>query len=100
VAQFGSGEFYMPHMITADNSGNVWTTDVGKQVATKWSPTGKKLLELGTPLEPGSDKAHFCKPTQVCRLSLTAKLPLSCLLGSRCETICSCILSWGSCGSY
>ncbi|KAK9908849.1 hypothetical protein WJX75_003782 [Coccomyxa subellipsoidea] len=65
VAQFGSGEFYMPHMITADNSGNVWTTDVGKQVATKWSPTGKKLLELGTPLEPGSDKAHFCKPTQV-----------------------------------
>lgn len=55
----------MPHMITVDHSGNVWTTDVGKQVATKWSPTGEKLLELGTPLEPGNDKTHFCKPTQV-----------------------------------
>ncbi|BDA41933.1 probable peptidyl-glycine alpha-amidating monooxygenase [Coccomyxa sp. Obi] len=65
LASFGAGEFYMPHMITVDTSGNVWTTDVGKQVATKWSPTGKKLMELGTPMEPGNDKTHFCKPTQV-----------------------------------
>ena len=76
LAQFGAGEFYMPHMTTVDNSGNVWTTDVGTHVATKWSPAGKKLLELGTSLEPGSDRTHFCKPTQVCRLTHTlATLP-------------------------
>ncbi len=70
LASFGAGEFYMPHMITMDTSGNMWTTDVGKQVATKWSPTGKKLMELGTPMEPGNDRTHFCKPTQVCRIPL------------------------------
>jgi hypothetical protein len=65
VAQWGAGHFYMPHMITVDKHGDVWTTDVGTHVATKWSPAGKKLLELGARLEPGHDQKHFCKPTQV-----------------------------------
>ncbi len=65
VASWGTGEFYMPHMITADNAGSVWTTDVGAHVATKWSPSGERLLELGTRMEPGHDQKHFCKPTQV-----------------------------------
>lgn len=52
-------------MITVDKEGNVWTTDVALHVATKWSPAGSKLLELGERLVPGHDKEHLCKPTQV-----------------------------------
>ena len=66
VSEWGAGDFYMPHMITLDNEGNVWTTDVALHVATKWSPAGVKLLELGTRLQPGHDTTHLCKPTQVC----------------------------------
>ena len=52
-------------MITVDKEGNVWTTDVALHVATKWSPAGTKLLELGQRVVPGHDKEHLCKPTQV-----------------------------------
>ena len=55
----------LPHMITVDKEGAIWTTDVALHVATKWSPTGQKLLELGHRLVPGHDKEHLCKPTQV-----------------------------------
>ncbi len=63
--QWGAGEFFLPHMITVDKEGAVWTTDVALHVATKWSSSGKKLLELGKRLVPGHDEQHLCKPTQV-----------------------------------
>jgi len=57
-------------MITVDKEGNVWTTDVALHVATKWSPSGTKLLELGERSVPGHDKEHLCKPTQVIQTAL------------------------------
>lgn len=88
VGKWGAGAFYMPHMITADNNGDVWTTDVGAHVATKWSPSGEKLLELGTWLEPGHDEKHFCKPTQVhqlCQAPIVVidRLAFACICSSR-----------------
>ena len=65
LSQWGAGEFLLPHMITVDKEGNVWTTDVALHVATKWSPSGRKVLELGERLVPGHDSQHLCKPTQV-----------------------------------
>lgn len=65
LSQWGAGEFLLPHMITVDNEGNLWTTDVAAHVAIKWSPAGAKLLELGRRGQPGHDKEHLCKPTQV-----------------------------------
>ncbi len=65
LSQWGGGEFFLPHMITVDKEGDVWTTDVALHVATKWSSAGTKLLELGHRLVPGHDKEHLCKPTQV-----------------------------------
>jgi hypothetical protein len=56
----------MPHMVTVDKHGHLWTTDVAAHTVTKWSPAGEKLLQLGAHLEPGHDEEHFCKPTQAC----------------------------------
>ena len=75
LSQWGGGEFLLPHMITEDTEGNVWTTDVALHVATKWSATGTKLLELGQRQVPGHDKEHLCKPPQV---SHRANSSLSC----------------------
>ena len=76
LSQWGGGEFLLPHMITVDKEGNVWTTDVALHVATKWSATGTKLLELGQRLVPGHDKEHLCKPTQASHMSSGSLSPL------------------------
>ena len=39
--------------------------DVGLHQALKFTPDGKPLMALGTPLQPGNDATHFCKPTRV-----------------------------------
>jgi len=55
----------MPHMVSLDAAGDVWVTDVGRHQVMKFTPGGKLLMVVGVKGEPGSDKVHFCKPTQV-----------------------------------
>ncbi|KAF4107891.1 hypothetical protein G5714_010650 [Onychostoma macrolepis] len=59
--------FYMPHGITTDKDDNYWVTDVALHQVFKLSSDGKdrQLLVLGEAFEPGSDKKHFCQPTDV-----------------------------------
>lgn len=66
ISQSGAGEFYMPHGLTIDKSGNLWLTDVGLHQVMKISK-GEKTpsLVLGEKLVPGSDDTHFCKPTDI-----------------------------------
>ena len=64
VQSWGGDYFYMPHMVTVDNAGFVWTTDVGLHTACKFTAAGERVLCLGVPLEPGHDERHLCKPTQ------------------------------------
>ena len=93
MAQWGGGHFMMPHMVTVDKQGNLWTTDVASHTVVKWSAAGKKLLELGVHMEPGHDEGHFCKPTQarctapaaaVCAHALPSRAGMSHAVGSRC----------------
>ena len=78
MAQWGGGQFMMPHMVTVDKQGHLWTTDVASHTVVKWSAAGKKLLELGVHMEPGHDEGHFCKPTQArAALLLPASMHLS-----------------------
>ena len=70
-----AGSFMMPHMVTADKHGHLWTTDVAAHTVAKWTAAGEKLLELGVHMEPGHDEAHFCKPTQV-RAALLLPAPV------------------------
>lgn len=63
----GRKMFYMPHGITTDMDDNYWVTDVALHQVFKLSSDGKDrlLLVLGEAFEPGSDKKHFCQPTDV-----------------------------------
>ncbi|MCJ8742622.1 hypothetical protein PDJAM_G00084280 [Pangasius djambal] len=63
----GRNLFYMPHGITTDKDNNYWVTDVALHQVFKISSDGKEkpLLVLGEAFVPGSDKSHFCQPTDV-----------------------------------
>lgn len=63
----GKNMFYLPHGITTDHDDNYWVTDVALHQVFKLSGNGKdqQLLVLGEAFEPGSDKKHFCQPTDV-----------------------------------
>ncbi|XP_026797551.2 peptidyl-glycine alpha-amidating monooxygenase B isoform X2 [Pangasianodon hypophthalmus] len=63
----GRNLFYMPHGITTDKDNNYWVTDVALHEVFKISSDGKEkpLLVLGEAFVPGSDKSHFCQPTDV-----------------------------------
>jgi sugar lactone lactonase YvrE len=95
VKNFGGGMFVYPHGIHVDRQGNVWVVDgqsnmtsrgrggrgaaassapapapaapkvpMGMQVI-KFSPDGTVLLKLGTAGVPGTDGAHFNRPSDV-----------------------------------
>ncbi|WAR00149.1 AMDB-like protein [Mya arenaria] len=62
--------FYLPHGLTVDSRGNIWVTDVALhqvfRIPAGQEPGKEKVdMTLGVQFEPGSDKEHFCKPTDV-----------------------------------
>ncbi|XP_062455061.1 peptidyl-glycine alpha-amidating monooxygenase isoform X3 [Rhea pennata] len=62
----GKNLFYLPHGLSIDKNGNYWVTDVAlHQVFKLGADAAEPLLILGTALQPGSDKNHFCQPTDV-----------------------------------
>uniref|UniRef100_A0A8B9FG81 Peptidylglycine alpha-amidating monooxygenase n=1 Tax=Amazona collaria TaxID=241587 RepID=A0A8B9FG81_9PSIT len=62
----GKSLFYLPHGLSIDKNGNYWVTDVALHQVFKLGPDKKEpLLTLGVALQPGSDKNHFCQPTDV-----------------------------------
>ncbi|XP_074474041.1 peptidyl-glycine alpha-amidating monooxygenase B isoform X2 [Sebastes fasciatus] len=63
----GRDMFYLPHGITTDKNNNYWVTDVALHQVLKVSSDGRDetLLALGEAFTPGSDKNHFCQPTDV-----------------------------------
>ncbi|XP_052793930.1 peptidyl-glycine alpha-amidating monooxygenase-like isoform X2 [Mya arenaria] len=67
---FGKNWFYLPHGLTVDSRGNIWVTDVALhqvfRIPAGQEPGKEKVdMTLGVQFEPGSDKEHFCKPTDV-----------------------------------
>jgi peptidylamidoglycolate lyase len=65
LAEWGAGEFIMPHGLTIDHEDNVWLTDVGRQQVFKFTHDGRLLLTLGERGRPGADQSHFNLPTDV-----------------------------------
>ena len=72
LANFGKGIMVTPHGIHVDRDGNVWIADfAGNKAGTKghqvhkFSPTGEKLLSLGTAGKPGTADGQFNQPNDV-----------------------------------
>jgi DNA-binding beta-propeller fold protein YncE len=53
------------HGLRLDRDGNVWITDIGNHLVTKFDPDGKVLLTLGKKDQPGEGTDQFNKPTDV-----------------------------------
>uniref|UniRef100_A0A8D2QMP2 Peptidylglycine alpha-amidating monooxygenase n=1 Tax=Zosterops lateralis melanops TaxID=1220523 RepID=A0A8D2QMP2_ZOSLA len=74
----GKSLFYLPHGLSIDKNGNYWVTDVALHQVFKLGANDKEpLLILGVALQPGSDKNHFCQPTDVAVDPVTGSIYVS-----------------------
>ncbi|XP_035425953.1 peptidyl-glycine alpha-amidating monooxygenase isoform X3 [Cygnus atratus] len=74
----GKSLFYLPHGLSIDKNGNYWLTDVALHQVFKLGADAKEpLLTLGVALQPGSDKNHFCQPTDVAVDPITGSVYVS-----------------------
>jgi DNA-binding beta-propeller fold protein YncE len=65
LRSWGKGMYKIPHSIRIDSSGNVWTVDAESSVILKFTPEGKKLLEIPVGGQPASPKSPFCGTTDI-----------------------------------
>src|SRR5229473_991786 len=57
LRSWGKGLYKIPHSIRVDPRGDIWTVDAARSMVYKFSPQGKKLLEInagGLPAAPKS----------------------------------------------
>ena len=75
VRSWGRGLYTMPHSIRIDPHGDIWTTDAASSMVMKFSPRGKKLLEIpvgGTPaVWYESWRRHLRFDNQISQMCLT-----------------------------
>jgi len=64
LRSWGEGMFTIPHGIRVDRQGNVWTVDAHTSMIYKFTPMGRKILEISVGGIPDSTKA-FCGATDV-----------------------------------
>jgi DNA-binding beta-propeller fold protein YncE len=65
VRSWGKGMYTMPHAIRVDPQGNVWTTDAASSMVYKFSPDGKKLMEINVGGQPTPCRGNFCSTTDI-----------------------------------
>uniref|UniRef100_A0A8C0FVP0 Peptidylglycine alpha-amidating monooxygenase n=1 Tax=Bubo bubo TaxID=30461 RepID=A0A8C0FVP0_BUBBB len=74
----GKSLFYLPHGLSIDKNSNFWVTDVALHQVFKLGAYDREpLLMLGVALQPGSDKNHFCQPTDVTVDPITGSIYVS-----------------------
>src|SRR3954470_22011835 len=64
VRSWGKGMYKTPHAIRIDPKGNVWTTDAASSMVYKFSPEGKKLMEIEVGGQP-TPCGNFCSTTDI-----------------------------------
>ena len=55
VTSWGNGLFKIPHAVRIDPEGNVWTVDAESSIVYKFTPAGRRLLEINVGGQPASD---------------------------------------------
>jgi DNA-binding beta-propeller fold protein YncE len=64
IRSWGKGMFKIPHGIRIDPAGNVWALDAHTSMVYKFTPEGKKLLEIGVGDVPDRTQ-EFCGATDI-----------------------------------
>jgi hypothetical protein len=64
IRSFGKGLYAIPHGIRIDPDGNVWTIDAHNSTVFKFSPEGKKLVDISVGDIPDATRP-FCGATDV-----------------------------------
>jgi len=64
VRTWGKGMFTTPHAIRVDPQGSVWTTDSASSMIYKFSPEGKKLMQIEVGGQP-TPCGGFCSTTDI-----------------------------------
>jgi hypothetical protein len=62
---WGKGLFKLPHAIRIDPAGNIWTVDANSSMVYKFTPAGKKLLEISIGGQPAETRSPFVGTTDV-----------------------------------
>jgi len=57
VRSWGKGMFKIPHSIRIDPAGNIWTVDAASSLVYKFTPQGKKLMEISVGGQPETKSA-------------------------------------------
>jgi hypothetical protein len=65
LRSFGKGLYKIPHAIRLDPEGNVWTVDAGSSTVIKFSPNGKKLLDIDVGGQPIAALSAFGGATDI-----------------------------------
>lgn len=65
LAQWGAGQFIMPHGLSIDPQGKVWITDVAHEQVFRFSPEGVQELVIGERGVTRQDAGHFGRPADV-----------------------------------
>ena len=90
------------HQIKIDKEGNIWLADVGLHLVRKFTREGKELLRIGTKGEPGRDKTHLNKPTDMA-IASNGDIYISDGYGNarivHCDKNGQFIKSWGTLGN-
>src|SRR5262245_862688 len=64
IRSWGKGMYKIPHGIRIDSAGNVWTLDANTSMVYKFTPDGKKLLEISVGEVPDLTR-DFCGATDI-----------------------------------
>lgn len=65
LRSWGRGMYIMPHSLRIDPQGNVWTTDAASSKVLKFTPEGKKLMEISVGGLPNVCPGNFCGTTDL-----------------------------------
>ena len=65
IARWGVNTFFVPHSVSFDSKGNVWTADTGLHQIKSFTPDGQPLLTVGEAKVAGADERHFDQPSGV-----------------------------------
>jgi len=65
LRSWGKGLYKTPHSIRVDPAGNIWTTDAESSTVLKYTPAGKKVMQIDVGEQPARPNSHFVGTTDI-----------------------------------